>query len=42
VTAKTKEEAKALANQEAQQLKERLKHTIDKVKIKSLNIDEFF
>ncbi|TFF84128.1 MAG: hypothetical protein EU552_01410 [Promethearchaeota archaeon] len=42
VTAKTKEEAKALANNEAQQLKKDLRHSIDKIKIKSHNIDEFF
>lgn len=42
MTAKTKEEAKALANNEAQQLKKDLRHSIDKIKIKSHNIDEFF
>jgi predicted AlkP superfamily phosphohydrolase/phosphomutase len=42
INAKTKEEAKAIANKEAQQLKHDLKHSIDKVKIKSHNIDEFF
>lgn len=42
VNAKTKEEAKAIANKEAQQLKQDLKHSIDKIKIKSHNIDEFF
>jgi hypothetical protein len=42
VKAKNKEEAKAIANKQAQQLKNDLQHSIDKIKIKSHNIDEFF
>jgi hypothetical protein len=42
IDAKTKAEAKAIANKEAQQLKQDLRHSIDKIKIKSHKIDEFF
>ena len=42
MTAKTKEEAKTIAENEAEQLKKDLRHSIDKIKIKSHNIDEFF
>ena len=41
ITAKSKEEARDLANIQAQKLKESLKHSIDKIKMKSRNIDEF-
>ena len=42
VTAKSKEEARELANNQAQELKKNLRHSIDKIKTKSHNIDEFF
>ncbi len=42
VKAKNKEEARKLATVQAQELKENLKHSIDKIKTKSHNIDEFF
>jgi hypothetical protein len=41
ITAKNKDEARDLANAQAQKLKENLKHSIDKIKMKSHNIDEF-
>ena len=42
MTAKSKEEARELANNQAQELKKNLRHSIDKIKTKSHNIDEFF
>jgi hypothetical protein len=41
VTAKSKEEAKQLANKQAKLIKDDLKYSIDKVIIKSHNIDDF-
>jgi hypothetical protein len=41
VKAKDKEEAEAIANKQAQQLKNDLQHSIDNIKIKSRNIDEY-
>ena len=41
ITAKNEKEAKEIANVEAQQIKESLRHSIYKVKAKSYIIDEF-